>query len=59
MVLLKYIQCQRLIDLSTLRIAAGSSMFYSMSVANANRLRESLKLYNEVRLFNVVDCKLI
>lgn len=45
---LKYICAQRLVDLSLLNVKAGASVLYTMSLYNANRLRESLRLYNKV-----------
>ncbi|KAI1705778.1 protein sumv-2 [Ditylenchus destructor] len=52
--MLKYIFVQRLTDLSTQNVVAGSSMLYSSSLTNANRLRESLKLFSKQRLASVV-----
>lgn len=50
---LKYIYAQRLVDLTSLNICAGASMLYSMSLFNANRLRESLRLYNKVIFYKL------
>uniref|UniRef100_A0A915D112 Protein lilliputian n=1 Tax=Ditylenchus dipsaci TaxID=166011 RepID=A0A915D112_9BILA len=52
--MLKYIFVQRLTDISTHNVIAGTSMFYSNSLANANRLRESLKLYSKQRLASIL-----
>ncbi|KAI1713372.1 protein sumv-2 [Ditylenchus destructor] len=52
--MLKYIFVQRLTDLSTQNVVAGSSMLYSSSLTNANRLRESLKLFSKQRLASIV-----
>ncbi|KAI1696543.1 protein sumv-2 [Ditylenchus destructor] len=52
--MLKFIFAQRLIDLSSQNVTAGSSLLYSSSTTNANRLRESLMLYNKKRLNSAV-----
>lgn len=49
-VLLREIYSQRLIDLSTMSINGGCSSFYSLTLANAYRLRESISLFNKARL---------
>ncbi|KAI1693836.1 protein sumv-2 [Ditylenchus destructor] len=52
---LKNIFIQRSIALSTLSVAAGTSMFYSLSLDNANHLVESLCLFNENSLTSFVN----
>lgn len=47
-VLLREIHNQRLTDLSTMGIVAGCSSFYSLTLCNAYRLRESILLFNKV-----------
>jgi len=47
-ILLKYIIEQRHVDAFVLGLAGGASIFHSLTMKNANRLRESLKLYSKV-----------
>ncbi|KAI1713742.1 protein sumv-2 [Ditylenchus destructor] len=54
-VFLKNIFIQRSIALSTSSVAAGTSMFYSLSLDNANQLVESLCLFNENSLTSFVN----
>ncbi|KAL3076688.1 hypothetical protein niasHS_013484 [Heterodera schachtii] len=42
---LKFIDDQRLVDLATQGVTGGASMFHSLTMKNANCLRESLRLY--------------
>uniref|UniRef100_A0A914M9A5 KAT8 regulatory NSL complex subunit 3 n=1 Tax=Meloidogyne incognita TaxID=6306 RepID=A0A914M9A5_MELIC len=46
-ILLKYIIEQRHVDAFVLGLAGGASIFHSLTMKNANRLRESLKLYSK------------
>lgn len=45
--LIKYIIEQRHVDAFVLGLAGGASIFHSLTMKNANRLRESLKLYSK------------
>uniref|UniRef100_A0A914HZ06 KAT8 regulatory NSL complex subunit 3 n=1 Tax=Globodera rostochiensis TaxID=31243 RepID=A0A914HZ06_GLORO len=46
-IFLQFIDNQRLVDLATQGVAGGASMFHSLTMKNANRLRESLRLYSK------------
>ena len=48
MVWLKFIPRQRLTDITSMHVAGGASLLFAKSMSNANRLRESLKLYSKV-----------
>jgi hypothetical protein len=50
-IILKYIIEQRHIDAFVLELTGGASIFHSLTMKNANRLRESLKLYSKVFYF--------
>ncbi|KAF7636072.1 Bms1-type G domain-containing protein [Meloidogyne graminicola] len=45
--ILKYIIEQRHVDAFVLGLTGGASIFHSLTMKNANRLRESLKLYSK------------
>ena len=51
-ILLKYIIEQRHVDAFVLGLTGGASILHSLTMKNANRLRESLKLYSKVCFFN-------
>ncbi|CAD5232267.1 unnamed protein product [Bursaphelenchus xylophilus] len=48
--LLAYISSQRLIDLNTLEVKGGCSLFYTQTLKNASRMRENLLLYTVARM---------
>uniref|UniRef100_A0A914D262 KANSL3 helical domain-containing protein n=1 Tax=Acrobeloides nanus TaxID=290746 RepID=A0A914D262_9BILA len=54
LVLLKWIANQRLTDISTLNVTGGCSMFHSLTLRNANRTREALKLYSNKLMDSIV-----
>jgi hypothetical protein len=46
---------QRLIDLNTLSVVGGCSMFYSQTLKNATRLRDRLCLFSKQRIEGIED----
>ncbi|CAD5223578.1 unnamed protein product [Bursaphelenchus okinawaensis] len=48
--MLSFISTQRLIDLNTLQVKGGCSLFYTQTLKNASRMRENLLLYTMARM---------
>jgi hypothetical protein len=54
-VIIPIIVNQRLVELSTLNVVGGCSLFYSQTLKNATRLRDRLCLFTKKRILGIED----
>lgn len=54
-ILLPAIISQRLVDLNTLHVVGGCSLFYTQTLRNATKLRDRICLFSERRILAIED----